>query len=99
MLKIRELATPIKKDGATDLGALIGAIIGAGLAYWALSLSPVAFHIGTIIVVAVAFGATLGVIVGVVLGRLIDLRLAPKVEQTIDNAPTEQRPRNRGKMQ
>ena len=99
MLKIRDTATPINKNGGADLGALIGAITGAGLAYWSLSMSPIAFHIGSVIVVAVAFGAVLGVFVGIVLGRLIDLRLASKVEQTIDNAPTEQRPRNRGKMQ
>lgn len=97
MSRISELATPVNKDGGRDFGGLLGAIIGAGLAYWALPAT--AFHSGIIIVVAVAFGATLGIIVGIVIGALVDSWLAPKVEQTIDNAPTEQRPRNRSKMQ
>jgi hypothetical protein len=91
-LKTRDMATPINSDGGRDLGALIGAVTGACLAYWGL---PAGAHgIGIIEVLAVAFGAILGVAIGVAIGSLIDMRLTPKIKQTIDNVPTDQRPRN-----
>jgi len=86
MLKIIEMAkmsTPIKKDGATDLGALIGAIVGSGLVYWGLA-SLTTHPLGSIIVLTVAAGAFIGLAIGIGIGSLIDLRLTPKVDQIAD---------------
>jgi hypothetical protein len=86
MLKIIEMAkmsTPIKKDGATDLGALIGAIVGASLVYWGLA-SLTTHPLGSIIVLTVAAGAFIGLAIGIGIGSLIDLRLTPKVDQIAD---------------
>lgn len=97
MLRISELATPVNKDGGRDLGGLLGAIIGACVGFWALPSS--AAGIESLEIMACVFGAVLGLAIGLAIGGVIDSWLAPKVEQTIDNAPTEQQPRNRGKMQ
>ena len=91
MLKIRETATPLKKDGGRDLGGLVGAIIGAGLAYWGLA-SATHSPFGAVIVLTVSAGALLGVVIGSAIGAMIDIRLtSSKHNKTSDEKPLDRR--------
>ena len=73
MIKIRNLATPIKDDGGTKLGAMLGAIVGIILAYCGLSLMSVTHPIWTILTMMT--GMILGLVIGSVIGGLVDLKL------------------------
>lgn len=79
MIKISKLATPIKTDGATKLGTLTGAIIGAILAYSGLALA-VTHPAGTTATISVMAGLIIGLAIGSAVGAMIDLRLTPKIK-------------------
>ena len=87
MLKISEeskISTPAtKKDGVADLGAMIGAMVGAGLVYWGLA-SLTTHPLGIVTVLTVATGAFIGLAIGIAIGSLVDLRLTPKVNLITD---------------
>jgi hypothetical protein len=79
-LKSDNTAVSVKDDGATNLGVLLGTLIGAGMVYWRLAVT--AQHHGMIIVLSVSTGAFLGACVGAVIGRW----LMPRLEKAILNA-------------
>ena len=95
-LKTADTDTTVRDDGATRVGIMVGAIVGACLVYWRLALTTHPHSV--VIVISVSAGTFLGAFIGWRLGRQIDKRLAPRVEQIIDNAPTEQKPTIRGRM-
>ena len=74
MLKIHDMATPIRTDGGAKLGALVGAIVGAILAYGGLALA-VTHPAGTSAICSAMAGLIIGLAIGSAVGALIDLRL------------------------
>ncbi len=94
MIKIRNLATPIKDDGGTKLGAMLGAIVGIILAYCGLSLMSATNPIATVL--TMASGLILGIVIGSVIGGLIDLSIMP--DHTDTDKETDDRNPHDGRM-
>lgn len=84
-LKTADTDTTVRDDGATNLGVVLGTLIGAGLAYWHLALTTTHPH-GVVIVISVSAGTFLGAFIGYRLGRQINKRPAPRVEKAILDA-------------
>jgi hypothetical protein len=78
-LKADDLAPPRSEQPATEIGALLGAIIGGLLVY--IGLPDAALRIDLLTVVMVVAGAVVGLAFGIAIGGLIDLKLTPKIDQ------------------
>jgi hypothetical protein len=82
-MKLHTKPEPIANDGARAIGAITGVIAGASFALWMLPSSV--SKVGIFVVLALLSGATLGFIVGFTVGRIVDVRLEPKLQQAILN--------------
>ena len=82
--KIRNMATRIKTDGATTLGAIIGFMFGMYLAYKNLHLATLP-HIGISEISEAASLMGLGTIFGIVIGALFDTRYSSTVNQNAND--------------